>query len=69
LPDASGDSERHIQQIGASLMVTVCFMYVLEVEEIFCLAVAVHLRSEITSMKKRIDTGADAPYQAIERTQ
>lgn len=25
LPDASGDSERHIQQIGASLMVTVCF--------------------------------------------
>ena len=26
LPDASGDSERHIQQIGASLMVTVCYV-------------------------------------------
>lgn len=38
LPDASGDSERHIQQTGASLMVTVCFdgmNFEDEVEEIF----------------------------------
>ena len=36
LPDASGDSERHIQQTGASFMVTVCFdVYPRGSEEIF----------------------------------